>query len=111
MSNNESYGSCGAKDDTNTTIFFDIDPYAGIPSNLIINVGAFIIFVLLFLIFHKKAYQSINEFIGSDSLEKHANSLGKKSYDEVQTLSLSRKQDDGNLFLIPLFIWNDLYET
>ena len=58
---NESY--CGITTTSNSTLFFDIDPFGGIPSNLIINSIVFGVFLIIFLIFHKKAFRSVNEII------------------------------------------------
>ena len=60
-SGDESY--CGITSTSNTTLFFDIDPFGGIPSNLIINSIVFATFIIIFLVFHKKAFRSVNEII------------------------------------------------
>ena len=91
VSNEES--NCGNKNTENSTLFFDVDPYGGIPSNLIINVVAFIVFLLIFLIFHKKAYQSVNEIIRIEHLKKQTNILKSRSSDEIQTGSFVIKED------------------
>ena len=91
VSNEESI--CGNRNTVNSTIFFDVDPYGGIPSNLIINVVAFIVFLLIFLIFHKKAYQSVNEIIRIEHLKKQSNILNTSSSEEVQTVSFVIKED------------------
>ena len=94
VSNGES--NCGNTNTVNSTLFFDVDPYGGIPSNLIINVAVFIVFILIFLIFHKKAYQSVNEIIRIEHLKKQSNILTSSSSDEVQTVSFTIKEDEGH---------------
>ena len=64
---------------SNSTIFFDVDPYGGIPSNLIINLIVFCIFVVIFLVLHKKAYRLVNEIVSKDKWQRHLQSLRSES--------------------------------
>ena len=80
---------CGHKNVANSTIFFESDPYGGIPSNLIINITAFFIFILIFLILHKKAYKSVNRILRRETLEKQSSPLKSESNDGIKTLFLT----------------------
>ena len=97
-SNESNVSNCGNKNTVDSTLFFDVDPYGGIPSNLIINVAVFIFLLFIFLIFHKKAYQSVNEVIRSEHLHKHSNGLKTTTSDEVQDLSSTINKDEGDTF-------------
>ena len=64
---------------SNSTIFFDVDPYGGIPSNVIINLIVFCIFVAIFLVLHKKAYRLVNDIVSKDKWQRHLQSLRSES--------------------------------
>ena len=66
---------CGIITTANSTLFFDIDPFGGIPSNLIINSIVFGIFIIIFLTFHKKAFRSVNE-----TLKQEKEKLRKETF-------------------------------
>ena len=79
----------------NSTIFFDVDPYGGIPSNLIINLILFCIFVAIFLVLHKKAYRLVNEIVSKDKWQKHLQSLRSESSGMAQDASYKENGEKG----------------
>ena len=80
---------------SNSTIFFDVDPYGGIPSNLIINLIVFCIFVVIFLVLHKKAYRLVNDIVRKDKGQKHLQSLRSDSSGIAQDSSHKENGDKG----------------
>ena len=80
---------------SNSTIFFDVDPYGGIPSNLIINLIVFCIFVIIFLVLHKKAYRLVNEIVSKDKGQKHLQSLRSESSGMAQDASYKENGEKG----------------
>ena len=96
-SHNESY--CGTTTISNSTLFFDIDPFGGIPSNLIINSIVFGVFLIIFLIFHKKAFRSVNEIIKheKENLRKPGFSI-RKRFERSSSRGVSGKEtkNEGN---------------
>ena len=80
---------------SNSTIFFDVDPYGGIPSNLIINLIVFCIFVVIFLVLHKKAYRLVNDIVSKDKWQKHLQSLRSDSSGVAQDSSHKENGDKG----------------
>ena len=88
--------TCGERANAaNSSIFFDVDPYGGIPSNLIINLILFCIFVVIFLVLHKKAYRLVNEIVSKDEWQKHLQSLRSESSRMSQDASYKENGEKG----------------
>ena len=80
---------------SNSTIFFDVDPYGGIPSNVIINLIVFCIFVAIFLVLHKKAYRLVNDIVSKDKWQTYRKPLRSESTGIAQDSSHKENGDKG----------------
>jgi len=54
----------------NSTIFPNVNPYGGIPTNLTINLIGLILLLLMFLILRKNAWRLLNKIIRKDDVER-----------------------------------------
>ena len=93
----------------NSTIFFDVDPYGGIPSNLIINLILFCIFVAIFLVLHKKAYRLMNEIVSKDKWQKHLQSLRSESSGMAQDASYKENGEKGLYTQLLFSVFQSVY--
>ena len=109
--------TCGERANAaNSSIFFDVDPYGGIPSNLIINLILFCIFVVIFLVLHKKAYRLVNEIVSKDEWQKHLQSLRSESSRMSQDASYKENGEKGLytqllLVVFQIVLFNDFLTT
>ena len=93
---------CGHIGTGNKTILLDINPYGGIPSNVLINIMGFTILILIFLILHKKAYKSVNNIVRKEYLQKKFSSSVSCLTLAKQDVSTRHNNDEGcYIFIIP----------
>ena len=83
----------------NSTLLPDINPYGGIPQNLLINTIGFSILILIFLILRKRAYKLLNSVVKNNDVQQLSHSVSSFSARVHQSLSTSYGRDEGMLYL------------
>ena len=101
---------CGHRITTTETIPLNINPYGGIPSNLLINTLGLTILILIFVILHKKAYKNINKVLRKDYFQQRFHSAESTSTTAIQRHSVRNKTDEGFLIFI-LYAVNEKCNT
>ena len=83
----------------NSTLLPDINPYGGIPQNLLINTIGFSILTLIFLILRKRGYKLLNEVVKADDVHQLSHWMSPLSSHILQSLSTRDGRDEGILCL------------
>ena len=74
----------------NSTIFPNVNPYGGIPTNLFLNLIGLILILLMFLILRKNAWRLINKIVRKDDMERWTH-----MFFSFTSGILSHKEDEG----------------
>ena len=87
------------KNASNSTLLPDINPYGGIPQNLLINTIGSSILILIFLILRKRAYKLLHSVLKNNDVQQLSHSVSSFSSRIHQSLSTSYGRDEGTLHL------------
>ena len=98
MNQNETRCSLN-QNEIDSTLLPDINPYGGIPQNLIINTIGSSILILIFLILRKRAYKLLHSVVKNNDVQQLSHSVSSFSSRIHQSLSTSYGRDEGTLHL------------